>query len=334
MVDRFEQVVPAADVSLDELLGAAGLPDFDPSDGVESAVIRGIVRSWSHRATVKKAEPDLDDLFDPAKADFPETLIPFHDHDIYLALDEETKDRIRAWAWIAYNKNVMDMERFVVNPGFSLVSQDAFGIGLSDTMITATMQAMVDEQYHTLMHLNASALTRKHRGWNLRERVLPHSLTVRRHQSAVGASSDLRAAALTRLAFTAVAETSISAYLGLMTESVTIQPVNRATVALHRRDELCHSSITEDLLEQVYTQLGSGDRKILVSGLSEGVDAFTAHDFTTWTAILLAEKVDGAEAMVGDVVSRDTRKRLVQDCSAIRRLCEQLGVVDEIAFDW
>ncbi len=316
------------------LLSPPSLPECDESDPVESAVIRSLVRSWPRRATVRRVEPELDDFFDPAKADFPEDLLPFREHDLYRCLDETKKDRLRAWGWIAYNKNVMDIEQFVVNPGFQLLSRDAFGTGLGDRHRAAALQSMVDEEYHTLMHLNASAATRRHRGWPLREDALPTAQTVRRHHAAAVGHTDPRAAALTTLAFTTVAETSISAYLALMTEDEGVQPVNRATVALHRRDELCHSSITGDLVTMVYDGLDADDRHTLLEGLRDGVDAFTGSDLTTWRAILEREEVTGAGTIIADVTADSDRKPMVQDCSAIRRLCEHLGIAKDVRPAW
>lgn len=318
----------------EELLRLPSLPPFDPADPVESAIISSLAGSWPRRAVVKRPEPDLDELFDPEKADYPAALIPFHDHDLFVKLDDPVRRRILAWAWIAYNKNVMDVEQYVVNPGFRLLSQDAFGTGLGDTLTVATMQAMVDEQYHTLMHLNASALTRRRRAWDLPERRLPYGPTVRRHHAAVDAAGTPREAALVSLAFTTVAETSISSYLGLMTEDEDVQPVNRATVVLHRRDEYCHSSIAGELLKLVFERLDGDDRRVLLAGLADGLEAFRSNDFATWSAVLDHENVPGADAIVADAAHDAGRQRLVQDCSAIRRLCDDLGVSDEVPYEW
>lgn len=318
----------------ERLLRLPSLPPFDPSDRVESAIISSLAGSWSRRAVVKRPEPDLDELFDPEKADYPVALVPFHDHDLFTGLDDPVRRRILAWAWIAYNKNVMDVEQYVVNPGFRLLSQDAFGTGLGDTLTVATMQAMVDEQYHTLMHLNASASTRRRRGWDLPERRLPYGPTVRRHHAAVDAAETPREAALVSLAFTTVAETSISSYLGLMTDDEDLQPVNRATVVLHRRDEYCHSSIAGELLKLVYERLGSDDRRTLLSGLAAGLEAFESNDYATWTAVMEHENVRGGASIVADAAHDTSRRKLVQDCSAIRRLCDDLGVRDEVPYRW
>ncbi|QCQ91123.1 AurF N-oxygenase family protein [Rhodococcus sp. SGAir0479] len=318
----------------ESMLRLPSLPSFDPGDPVESAVIRSLAGTWPRRATVKRREPDLDDLFDAARADYPAGLIPFRDDDRFTRLDEPVRARVHAWAWIAYNKNVMDVEQYVVNPGFRLLSQDAFGTGLGDTLTVSTLQAMVDEQYHTLMHLNASALTRRRRGWHMPEARLPYGPTVRHHHAAVAAADTPRESALLSLAYTTVAETSISSYLGLMTDDLELQPVNRATVVLHRRDEYCHSSIAGELLKIVYERLSRDDRHVLLSGLAAGLRAFEANDYATWNAIMAAENVRDGAALVSDAAHDAERRKLVQDCSAIHRLCADLDVVGEVPYEW
>ncbi|MEE2035462.1 AurF N-oxygenase family protein [Rhodococcus chondri] len=306
------------------------LPEHDPADPAAGAVIRALSRTWDRRAAVKKPEPDLDALFDPGKLDFPEPLLPFHTDRRYLALDDEPRARLRAWAWIAYNKNVIDIEQYVVNPGFALITSDVFGLAPSDTVVVGVLQAMVDEQYHTLMHQNANALTRRRRGWALPDAVLPPCRTVRAHHAAVTAAADPRHAALVRLAFTTVAETSISAYLGLFTQDETVQPVNRSTVAVHRRDELCHASLSGELLTMVFGELDSTDKDRLLDALAAGIDAFTGNDTDTWAAIITHERVPGADALLADLVDATAGRQVVQDCSAIHRLCADLGIWDDL----
>lgn len=310
------------------------LPEYDPADPVESAVVSRLAANWGNRATVKKPEPDLDDLFDHSKHDYPEALIPFAEHDTYKDLPEPTKERIRAWGWISFNKNVMDVEQHVVNPGFSLLARDAFGTGMGDTLAIAVTQAMVDEQYHTLMHLNASALTRRQRGWDMPERALPFSATVRRQRLAQLEATSDSDAALSALAYTTVAEISITSYLDLIEDNDMIQPVNRATVKLHNRDEYCHASIADEMAEIVFGSLDSRDRRLFLDGLAAGMNAFSSTDFSTWSEILRREQISGAEEMVRDVEESGSRRNLVQDYSGIRALCRNLDVEDEIGIDW
>jgi len=304
------------------------LPGHDTGDPVAAAVIRGLTRSWPRRAAVKKSEPDLDALFESARDDFPDTLLPFHTHPRYLALDEPARARLRAWGWIAYNKNVIDIEQYVVNPGFGLITSDVFGLAPPDTVVVGVMQAMVDEQYHTLMHQNANALTRRGRGWALPDAVLPACRTLRAHRAELQRAVDPRHAALVQLAFTTVAETSISAYLALFTGDETVQPVNRATVAVHRRDELCHATLTGELFTTVFAELDAADRELLFDALAAGVDAFTGGDMTTWAAIVAHEQVPGGRELIADTAAATAHQPVVQDCSAIRRLCASVGAGD------
>ncbi|AFR49322.1 diiron oxygenase [Gordonia sp. KTR9] len=306
------------------------LPDHDASDPVETAVIRGLVRSWPRRATVRRTEPELDgptmdDVFDDACSDYPDSMLPFDGHPGWDRLDEDIRSRVRAWAWIAYNKNVVDIEQDVVTPGFGLLFRDAFGTGFSDAGRAAVVQSMVDEEYHTLMHLNASALTRRRRGWALPDAALPESLTVRRHREALARAESARAAALTTLAYATVAETSIGDYLTLIADDRTIQPVHQATVALHRRDERAHGSVAGEMIGLVHDRLDPDDRIILARALRDGVDAFTSTDGSLWSAIVDAERIPDGDTILRDVAEDPDRRRVLQDCSAVDRLLARFG---------
>ncbi|MFD8751227.1 diiron oxygenase [Kitasatospora sp. NPDC059577] len=313
---------------------APHLPEHDPADPVENAVIARLAGNWARRATVKRDEPDLDELFEPARPDYPEHLLPFHDHPAYLALDEEQRARLLAWAWVAFNKNVMDNEQRVVNPGFELIARDAFGTGLSETSVLAATQAMVDEQYHTLMHLNASAVTRRRRGWHLPEAELPLARKARRHAERLSGAGHRWQRELTTLAFATVSELSINAYLGLIADDPRVQPVNRVTATLHNRDEYCHSSISAEVAKEVCAGLDTERRAYFLDAVGDGMRAFGANDFTTWRRVVRLVGVAGGEQMMRDVEQDQGRTMLVQDYSALHRLCTDLGALDEIDFDW
>jgi hypothetical protein len=310
------------------------LPAHDPGDPVENAVISRLAGNWTRRASVKKAEPDLDDLFEPHRPDYPEHLLPFRDHPTYLALDEPVRRKLLAWAWVAFNKNVMDNEQRVVNPGFTLIASGAFDTGLGEAAVQAVTQAMVDEQYHTLMHLNASAVTRRRRGWHLPETALPLAKKARRHEERLAAADHLWQRHLTTLAFTTVSEMSINAYLDLMAQDDEVQPVNRVTAELHNRDEYCHSSISKEMAKAVHARLDPERRAYFVEAFGDGLAAFGAHDFTTWRRIVRLLDIEGGEAMMRDVENEPGRSLLVQDYSGLHGLCAELGVLDEVSFDW
>lgn len=300
------------------------LPKFDATDPVESAIVNRLAHNWARRATVKKTEPDLDDLFDTSLADYPESLLPFVEHPIYLALRPEQRERILAWAWIAFNKNVMDIEKYVVNPGFDVLAEDKLGAGLGSWAALAVNQAMVDEQYHTLMHFNASTSTRRGRGWDLPSSALPDVRTVRARARALAAADGPRQAALTEMAFMTVAEVSITAYLDLISDNPGIQSINRATIRLHARDEYCHASIAGELAVSVLDTLGETDRRYFLAAFENAIDAFGRTDFGAWHAIMKIEQIRDGSRMLNEVESSQIGPILMQDYSGTDRLRERL----------
>jgi hypothetical protein len=312
----------------------AGLPAFDPTDHAESAIIRRLAGNWHRRATVKRDEPDVDALFDPARPDYPERIVPFRDHPTWQALPEERRSRLLSWAWIAYNRHTVLAEQRVANPAFALVMEGEYpGLGGQD-MELALAQAMVDEQYHTLMHINASAVTRRKRRADLPDSALPESHTARTHQRLRDRTTERWQRSLTTLAFATVSEISINAYLDLLADDQDIQVVNSTTAKLHNRDEYCHASISDELAKLAYEVLAPDQRRFFLDMLVAGLDAFVATDYLTWETILRIERVPGWEAMIADVRVDSGSSRLVRDYSGLHCLMADLGVLGEVDFDW
>ena len=326
------------DISLhtdaDGLVHLPGLPSFDPTDIAESAVISRLAGNWRRRATVKREEPDLDALFDADRADYPERIIPFRDHPAWQALPDELRSRLLSWAWIAYNRHTVLAEQRVANPAFALVMEGEFpGLGGHDMEI-ALAQAMVDEQYHSLMHISASALTRRKRKHAFPDSVLPESHTARTHQLLRAQWTERWQRSLTTLAFATVSEISINAYLDLLADDPDIQVVNSTTAKLHNRDEYCHASISDEMAKLVYDVLDAEKRRFFLDMLVAGLDAFVATDYASWTAILQAEQVPGADRIIADVQADKSSSRLVRDYTGLHSLMSEMDVLGEVDFDW
>ncbi|WP_431981516.1 AurF N-oxygenase family protein [Streptomyces qinglanensis] len=328
--------VPGTDSpqQLDGVSLPEGVPTFDQNDPVEHAVIRRLVGNWHRRATVKRDEPNLDDLFEPARPDYPEAILPFHDHPTYRALSPEKRSEILSWAWIAYNRHTVMAEQKVANPAFALVMEGEYPSLTDESINLSLAQAMVDEQYHTLMHLNASAVTRRRRGRPLPDTALPMSHTARVHQELRDKAAERWQRSLTTLAFATVSEISINAYLDLLADDPEIQPINSGTAKLHNRDEYCHASISEVLAEVVYDKLDPEQRRYFLDMLMEGLDAFVANDYSTWHRIMDLTGVEGGHEMLADCQAERGRKRLVRDYTGLWRLVEKLDAVEEVDFDW
>ncbi|QUQ63437.1 AurF N-oxygenase family protein [Kutzneria sp. CA-103260] len=311
-----------------------GLPSFDPADATESAIITRLAGNWRRRATVKRDEPDLDELFELARSDYPEGIIPFRDHPIWQGLPDHTRSRLLSWSWIAYNRHTVLAEQRVANPAFALVMEGEFpGLGGQDMEI-ALAQAMVDEQYHTLMHINASAVTRRKRQAELPDAWLPSSHTARVHQELRDGCDERWQRSLTTLAFATVSEISINAYLDLLAEDPDIQVINSTTAKLHNRDEYCHASISDELGKIVYEVLDPNRKRFFLDMLLAGLDAFVATDYTTWERILEIENVPDWQRMVKETREDTSRARLVRDYTGLHSLLSEMDVLDQVDFDW
>jgi hypothetical protein len=244
------------------------------------------------------------------------------------------RSRLLSWAWIAYNRHTVLAEQRVANPAFALVMEGEFpGLG-GQEMEIALAQAMVDEQYHSLMHITASALTRRKRKYEFSDSVLPESHTARTHQRLRAQWTERWQRSLTTLAFATVSEISINAYLDLLADDPDIQVVNSTTAKLHNRDEYCHASISDEMAKLVYDMLDAEKRRFFLDMLVAGLDAFVATDYASWTTILQTEQVPGADRMVADVQADESSSGLVRDYTGLHSLMSEMDVLGEVDFDW
>ncbi|MFD8600092.1 diiron oxygenase [Kitasatospora sp. NPDC059646] len=309
-----------------------GAPAYDPADPAESAVVRRLAANWHRRAAVKREEADPDGQFDPDRPDYPERILPFHDHPSYRRLEPGERTRLLAWAWIAYNHRTVQAEQQVVNEAFALVLAGAYPGADGEAMRRAVAQAMVDEQYHTLMHLDASAVTHRRRGLAGAVTDLPPPCTVRDHARLCAEADEPWQRPLITLAFAAVAEMSVNAYLGLLADDTLLQPLNSATVRLHSRDEYCHASITAALAEAVHHHLDARRRRRFLDLLGRGLTAFAATDWASWQHVMELARIPDGRRMLDDCRTDPSRRLLVRDHSGLRTLVDRLGATGQVEF--
>lgn len=321
-------------LNADGFVEIPGIPAFDPNDHAENAVIRRLARNWQRRATVKREEPRLEDLFDDARPDYPERIVPFAGHPTWDRLPEKTRARLLSWAWLAYNRHTVLAEQRVANPAFALIIEGEFPSLGGPALETALAQAMVDEQYHTLMHLNASLLTRERRRIALPDSILPQPHITLAHEQLRDGVPERWQKKLTTLAFCTVSELSISAYLHLLSDDKDIQVINSTTVKLHNRDEVCHSSISGELAKIIYDYLTPDQRKFFVDTMITALRAFVANDYTTWQRILEIEGIQDADRMIDEVREDGARLNLVRDFGGLHNLLTEMDLLDQVRFDW
>jgi hypothetical protein len=311
-----------------------GLPAFDPNDIVENAVIKRLAGNWHRRATVKRSEPRLEDLFDKARPDYPEGIVPFTGNPLWDNLSPARRGRLLSWAWLAYNRHTVMAEQRIANPAFALIIEGEFPSLGGPALETSLAQAMVDEQYHTLMHLNASTITRAQRQVPFPDSVLPHPHIVTEHQRLVDSHPERWQQKLITLAFATVSELSISAYLHLLSDDPDIQVINSTTVKLHNRDEICHSSITGELAKIIYDYLTPNQRHFFVETMLTALQAFVANDYTTWRRILQLENVPHAARLIAETQANPGHTNLVRDFTGLRNLLTEMSLLDNLDFAW
>jgi hypothetical protein len=302
-------------------------------DAVDNPVIQRLALNWEKRATVKRDDPDLLDLFDPELPDYPDTIVPFKDHHTYQELSSEQQGEILSWAMIALNRNTMFSEQRVVNPAFSLILQGEFPGLWGEALEISLMQSMVDEQYHTLMHHMASGITRKRRGKPFKDSDLPLPYYSRVHMQLSADAPERWQRSLLTLSFATITELCIGGYLELIAKAPGIQPMNLALARLHRHDEVCHGSINGELVKVLYPQLNKEQQRFLVQALCDALEAYAANDYGTWQTVMKLVGVKGGEEMLLDVQDAG-RKALLRDYSGLYRVFEDLDVLEQIEFDW
>lgn len=302
---------------------------------VNRALVERLARSWPKRATVRSGrfEAGAGQGWDPAVPDYPLDLVPFRDHPRFRAAPPAQRQALLTWAWLVYNDRVITAEEQVANPALTMVMHGHFP-GAEDVVLRqAVQQALVDETYHTYIHMVAVDRTRRLRGLLGAEPAWPPSVTFRRYRQAVaGATSDWERELLA-LVWTVVSEVSINAYLVLLSRDATIQPLHRLVTHLHDRDEAAHGRLMVEVAKSLYVHMSAEQRRAFVAALPVALDAFIAHDFSAWAAVLAHVGLEGADEVVGDCRADPATGTLVRDFSGLSRLAAELDILDQLDVD-
>jgi alpha-N-dichloroacetyl-p-aminophenylserinol N-oxygenase len=288
-------------------------------------------QTWANRVAARTSQLDLGTYYDAEQPDYPIGMVPFRDDPRYLALDPGMQRRVLAAAWINYNEKTISVEKSIVAPACELLLCGAFR-GVETSVFKRTIaQTAVDEQYHVLMCLEACLVAReRHQLESLR---IPKSLVVSELERELASCARPRDAELVQLAFSTVAEVTINAYLDLLADDRTIQPLNREITALHRKDESSHSKLFKEFTRALYPRLSAEEQGVYLRGLTAGLDAFVKLDLSAWAAILRHLEVPGADGIIADCERSSASKRVVRDFSGLRALLRDIDVKEaQLAF--
>lgn len=302
-------------------------------DRVNRALVEQLSNAWPRRATVcNMSKFVVQGEFDPGRPDYPVAMVPFFSHDSIQRLDDPLKQAILTWGWIGYNRRTVAAEDLVVNPALNYLASDILQ-GDDWVFIESIRQTLVDEHYHTLMHLNAIQETRTLRGIDI-DLNLPASVTYRELEALKATLVEPWQRQLAAVVFAAVAEISVNAFLNLLADDATIQPRNSSLARLHNHDEYAHSKTLGEISKVVFHRLNPGQKAFFIETLPLALRAFVAQDFSMWEAILRQLGVANGAEIVRECQQPGLESTLTRDYSGLHRLADELGILGQLDFDF
>ena len=286
--------------------------------------LQRLANNWGRRAQVKRDELEPEAFLDEQKPDFLPELLPFYAHPAFQAASGNMQRKVLSCGWLAYNEKTVDIEAHIITPAcLNIIYGEVPGLhdGVSRQLASETL---VDEAYHILLVSNANQVTRRQRG--LESLPIPMSALVTKMRQAQAECDADWQRVLIQLVTAIVSEVFISDYLKLLSGEESIQPFNRMTVAMHRRDELAHSSIFRHLTRCIYAALSPAERAFFVNALPKPVRWFANLEWDVWQCMLAHIGFPQAETLIYESRQHDEENLTRLDYSGIVALAEELDM--------
>ncbi|MFE0374260.1 diiron oxygenase [Streptomyces inhibens] len=293
----------------------------------ERDLLLQLTKRWGKRVAVKKDELDLDGHFDPELPDFPAHLVPLLTLPGSPPPDTDGQRRILSASWIAYNAKTTAIEDEIILPACRLMLQERIPVRKDEAAVAALHQTIIDEHYHILMCQNAASVTRRRReltdltfdpqSWSVVRALQEH------RRELTGTARDL-----VEIAFALAAETTINAFLSTISTEFGIQPMNRITVDMHRRDESGHAVVFRELAVSFYGELSGEERELFKDALVQGLDAFRAPDFDPWVGVARTGGMDITADELREAAAN--RPAAPRDTGPLQTLLADLGLSEAL----
>ena len=291
-------------------------------------LLKQISNNWKRRAQVKQRKEELngDLTFNEAKQDFRTNLLPFSKHPAFLEASPEVQSQILSCGWLAYNEKTINIEAKVITPAcYHIIYRDIPGMDddISQQIIGETL---VDEAYHIMLVLNACCITRNRRG--LKSLKLPDFNLVTNMEQEKANCSETWQKIIVQLVTAIISELFISDYLKLLATDKSIQPFNRLVVDTHRRDEMAHAPIFENLTKCIYAQLNPEQKEFFIEMLPKPVRWFSNMELTVWKAMLEQIGFPKTEQVIADCIATNEINLMRIDYTGVTSLAAELGIFD------
>jgi len=296
-------------------------------------LVSSLNRNWPKRATVCSINKfQVDTVYEAGRPDYPLEMVPFINHPKFSSLSDEVKSKVITWGWIGYNLRTITAEEKVVNPALSIIA-DRY-LAKDDFLCREALQhVLIDEHYHTLMHLEAVNRTKNQREINY-DIDLPESVTYLSLKKLQDSLSHQWQKDLAAIAFAVVAEISVNAYLDMLADNQDIQPQNRQVAELHNRDEYAHSKTIAEIVKKMYGNMPEEHKSFFISMLPEALHAYIAQDYSMWKVILQYFNISDVDLIIADTRRNSENSVIMRDYSGLKKFASALNILDEIKFNF
>ena len=295
---------------------------LDTYNGVMDT-LRGLVSNWHRRAAVVNANYPIVFTEGEKTNHYPLAMLPFSEHPSFQSLSGEQKQQILLYAWIIYNSRVVLAENHIVNPAFSQLIQGNWLTKKHHCFLQqAVQQCLIDEQFHSWMHLLAIEHAKASVVGEMKLNVFPESKIYVNFCRACSIFPEHWQKQLLTLMWAVVSEVSINAYLSLLSEDLSINPTHRYIVWLHNRDEYTHSKVTIEAFKEVFINFTPKQKTFFIKQMPFVIESFSLRDDSAWLVILSSIGICDSRTILNDCAS----STLVRDFSGIKKLLDELDI--------
>jgi hypothetical protein len=305
--------------------------------GVEfdQKAIDKLSHSWLKNAGIKDFQKLLQfdhSDFNPEIPDYSLKFVPIKEHPEFDKLLFEQKNLITTCAWLTANKRIIAIEDQIVKAGLDIIIHPH--MPGSDTIAIIARQTQLDEDYHSLFHLDAMKKTRKNRNyhdvWDI-----PDPVTVIRMEQLKQKYNESWQQQIIHVVFAVVPEVSFNPFFAeLATED--IQPYNKKIFDVHAKDEARHGQTLAECGKALYKGMNTKQKDFFNFIIPSAINAFLEEDWSGWEALLTHLKIKNTKDIIEDIRSKEPENPdlIMAEFRPIQKLLQDMDIVDKVNFDF
>ncbi|MEQ4311434.1 diiron oxygenase [Pseudomonas syringae] len=269
------------------------------------AMLNKLSDLWASRAAVNKPPLIYSALaFDPGKADYSESLLPFKEHQAWLDAPAHIRSKCLSYAWIIYNMKTIYIECDIVTPVCEdLIKSPPSNSSNREIIQDVMAEALLDEALHTKMSLSACNYIYKLRGIDHFE--FTDFNLVKWQRDILSSCTAAWERRLTRFGIACASETLITDYLKTMSEDTSIQPICHEVTRAHAMDEWSHSSVFSLVATDIVQGLSRNERDYLRAIITKTVCMFADNELGAWEKAFSVIGLQGYKELLHDTKSLD-----------------------------